>query len=141
EGDCPAELAPRLLQTAKQVRADADIACVLARRMIENWFVATAASLAGVAGLPTPLQAPDRPEECHGAGWLNQQIRSRNPARKYAKTTDARTFVAAMDLRQCRQHAPSFDKLCRELARRLPSGAGPEPQQGKSLPPDEPSSS
>ena len=40
EGDCPAELAPRLLKTARLARTDADIACVLAKRMFENWIVA-----------------------------------------------------------------------------------------------------
>src|SRR5437763_621602 len=47
ERDLPCELAPRLLQTARAARSDADIACVLPRRMLENWFVAAALSLSG----------------------------------------------------------------------------------------------
>lgn len=36
ESDCPAELAPRLLTAVRQTRSDADIACVLAKRELEN---------------------------------------------------------------------------------------------------------
>src|SRR5262249_3435824 len=76
EGGCPAELAPRLLQTARLARSDTDIACVLAKRMFENWIVAGASTLAGVNGLPDPLRPPDNPEDCSGTAWLDQQLRS-----------------------------------------------------------------
>jgi hypothetical protein len=120
EGDCPAKLAPRLLETARLARNDADIACVLAKRMFENWIIAGASTLAGVNGLPSGLQPPDDPENHHGAGWLEQQLRSQNRTRRYKKTADAAVFVQKMNLEQCRTRSPSFDKLCRELALRLP---------------------
>jgi hypothetical protein len=115
EGDCPAELAPRLLETARQARRDASIACVLAKRMLENWIVAGASSLAGVNGLPDPLQPPEAPEERSGSAWLIEQLHRRDRARKYTKTADAAVFVRAMNLHECRVKSPSFDKLCREL--------------------------
>jgi hypothetical protein len=55
ERDCPATLGPRLLQMARQVRSDCDIACILAKRMTENWIVAGCSTLAGVNGLPKSL--------------------------------------------------------------------------------------
>ncbi len=119
EMDCPAELAPRLLEAATQVRSDAPIACVLAKRMLENWIVAGASTLAGINGLPNPLPARDRFEDCNGVAWLEGQLRSQHRARKYKKTTDAKSFVGAMDLNECRANSPSFAKLCRELALRL----------------------
>jgi hypothetical protein len=119
EGDCPAELAPRLLAAARTVRSDADIACVLAKRMLENWIVAGASTLAGVNGLPDPLPARDQFEERSGVAWLETQLRSHNKARKYKKTADAKAFVSAMALQECRDNSPSFDKLCRELETRL----------------------
>jgi uncharacterized protein DUF4276 len=119
ESDCPKELAPRLLEAAKRIQSNADIACVLAKRMLENWIVAGASSLAGVNSLPDTLPARDRVEEHSGATWLNSQLRVRNPGRKYKKTVDAEPFVRRMDLQECRQNAPSFDKLCRELEARL----------------------
>jgi hypothetical protein len=130
ESDCPAELAPRLLDTAQRARADADLACVLAKRMLENWIVAGASTLAGVNDLPDPLQPPDNPEECNGAAWLEQQLRSRKQTRSYKKTVDAAVFVQKMHLEECRAHSPSFDKLYRELALRLPpseTDTGPPP--------------
>src|SRR5262249_37886138 len=61
EGDLPCQLAPRLVETARRARSDADIMCVLAKRMLENWIVAGASTLAGVNGLPDTLQLPDDP--------------------------------------------------------------------------------
>jgi hypothetical protein len=142
EGDCPKELAPRLLATARQVRGDADISCVLAKRMLENWIVAGASTLAGVNGLPDPLPPRDQFEDRGGAAWLEAQLRSRNKARKYKKTADAEAFVRVMALQECRDNSPSFDKLCRELEARLPrqpdttgpreGAAPPTPEEGAS---------
>ena len=121
EEDCPAELAPRLLAAATAGRSDAVLACVLAKRMLENWIVAGASTLAGVNGLPHSLQSPNDSEERNGAAWLEEQLRSRNQRRSYKKTTDAELFVQKMDLEQCRNRSPSFGKLCRDLARFFPS--------------------
>ena len=131
EDDCPATLAPRLLQTARTaLPAGMNVACVLAVRMLENWIVGGASSLAGVNGLPDPLPPRDRYEVIHGAGWLGQQLRSHNSRRKYKKTADAEPFVRSMSLEECRGNCPSFDKLCRELHKSLPSAPRQE------IPPD-----
>jgi hypothetical protein len=123
EDDCPAELGPRILAAARSFRRDADLACVLARRMLENWIVAGASTLAGVNGLPDRLPPREQFEDLRGANWLEQQLRSRNRTRKYKKIEDAELFVQKMDLHECRRNAPSFDKLCRELESRLPPPA------------------
>jgi hypothetical protein len=116
EGDCPADLAPQLLGWAQQARADADIICVLAHLMFETWFAACASSLAGYNDLPTDLATPANPEEQSlGKGWLKKHL-----ARKYQEPIDQPKFVSKMDIPMCRAHSPSFDKLCRELALRLP---------------------
>jgi hypothetical protein len=121
DDDCPAQLAPRLLETATAaLPAGAPVACVLAKKMFENWIVAGASALAGVSGLPTPLPTLADPEGCSGAGWLDAQFRTKNKTRKYKKTVDAKDLVSAMNLTDCRTSSPSFDKLCRELAKRLP---------------------
>jgi hypothetical protein len=121
EEDCPAALAPRLLERARTARSVADIACVLAKRELENWFKAAAASLAGIRSLPNGLSIPANPEEGDGGAWLTRQMRRQNRGRKYAKPTDAVELAKRLDLQQCRDHSPSFDKLCRDLeARRIP---------------------
>jgi hypothetical protein len=118
--DCPATVAPRLLERARAARRDADIACVLAKRELENWFKAAAASLAGVSGLPNELSAPANPEEGSGDAWLTRQMQRQDRRRKYTKPADAVELARRMDLQQCRDHSPSFDKLCRELEARAP---------------------
>jgi hypothetical protein len=135
EGDCPAELAPKLLEAAKKARSDVDTICVLAKRMLENWIVAGASTLAGVHDLPDTLPARDQFEDRSGAAWLEAQLRSRNKARKYKKTADAEPFVRGMDLQECRANSPSFDKLCRELERRLPHAPNEERSHDNTAPP------
>jgi hypothetical protein len=65
--------------------------------MLENWIVAGAATLAGVNDLPDVLPARDQFEERSGVAWLEHQLRSRHPTRKYKKTVDAAEFVRRMD--------------------------------------------
>jgi hypothetical protein len=122
----PCTLAPRLLQWAREACSHADIACVLPHPMFETWFAAAAASLAGVNGLPADLAVPaDAEGERRGKGWLKKHLP------KYSETVDQPRFAARMDLALCRQNSSSFDKLCRELQRRLPPPpATPPPDQG-----------
>jgi hypothetical protein len=117
--DCPAALAPNLLERARTARSDADIACVLAKRELENWFKASAASLAGIGGLPHDLAIPANPEEGDGGAWLTRQMQRQDRRRKYTKPADAVELARRMDLQQCRDHSPSFDKLCRDLEARV----------------------
>lgn len=118
EGDCPARLGPRLLETArKALPTFVPVACVLAKRMLENWIVAGASTLAGVSGLPDPLPPRDGFEDHSGVNWLRQQMRKQARNRKYEKTIDALAFIRRMDLHECRTNSPSFDKLCRDLQR------------------------
>lgn len=133
--DCPAALAPVLLRAAQSsVPAGVAVACVLARRMIENWIVAGCATLAGVNGLPAPLHPPPDPEDRSGAKWLSDQMRGVNPTRPYKKTADAAAFVGGMNLRQCRDTAPSFDKLCRDLESLFPPLPPTTPPAAEPLP-------
>lgn len=127
EGKPPCQLAPQLLLWANQARSDADIACVLPHIMFETWFVAAATSLAGQNDLPSHLTTPDKPEENRlGKGWLKKQL-----PRKYIETVDQARFVGRMNLAECRANSPSFDKLCRELQKRMPisDAANVPPQQ------------
>lgn len=127
EKDCPATLGPKLVSTAKgTLPGDAPVACVLAKQMFENWIVAGASTLAGVNGLPEVLPANPTPENGSGKNWLEKHLRNKNKTRAYKKTVDAKEFVSAMALQECRDTAPSFDKLCRELEARVPP---PPPDQ------------
>ncbi len=121
EEDCPATLGPLLLQRAKETRADLDIACVLPKRELENWFKAAAASLGGVCGLPADLAVAGDAEHGSGGEWLTSQKRRLGRNLKYTKPDDAVELAKAMDLAECRANSPSFAKLCRVLADRVPA--------------------
>ena len=97
---------------ARQIRADADVSCVIANIEYETWFVAAAESLDEFLSLEDGSAIPVDPEHArHGKGWI--QKRFRGPG--YSETADQPRMTQAMDLALCRQRSPSFDKLCREL--------------------------
>ena len=58
DDDCPAELAPTLLNRARSARPDCRVSVVLANREFEAWFLASAQSLAGRFGFPADIEAP-----------------------------------------------------------------------------------
>ncbi len=115
EGDCPAELGPRLVAAANAARADLTIACVLAKRMFENWIVAGASTLGGILNLPDPLPARTDVEAMNGSTWLDTQLRSVTPNSKYKKADHAIEFVKAMNLVEARSNSQSFERLCKKL--------------------------
>jgi hypothetical protein len=115
DGECPAELGPRLLGWAKDVDPRIDVACVVVHLEYETWFVAAAESLTQYLKLGAGEPIPDDPEtqRCKKA-WIQQRFR--RP--KYQEPRDQPAMTAAMDLVRCRSRSGSFDKLCRELERR-----------------------
>ena len=127
EGDCPATLAPQLFKLARDFApADVAVSCVMPKRMLENWIVAGASTLGGINNLPNPLPARDQFEERSGAAWLDEQLRVVSKTRKYKKVIDAKEFINCIDLNECRTNSPSFDKLCRELEKRVPAAPIPD---------------
>jgi hypothetical protein len=121
DDDLPCILGPSLLALARGVRADADISCVIANIDYETWFVAAAESLSEFLDVANDLAASKDPERARqGKGWIKQKFRGI----KYSETIDQPAMTQAMDLALCRQRSPSFDKLCRELERRLQRAAG-----------------
>lgn len=107
-------LAPRLLLGVQNERPDVDIALVLAVPEFETWFVAAAESLQDYVD----LTAREIPADVEAAGikkaWLQQHFRGR-----YTETIEQPALTARMDLNQCRARSRSFDKLCRELEKRV----------------------
>jgi uncharacterized protein DUF4276 len=108
------ELGPQLLGWAIEGRGDVDVACVLANKEYETWFVSAAASLAVHLGLEPGTPVPDQPEGSRqGKAWIQRHLPS------YQETVDQARLTAHMDLNEARAGSPSFDKLCRELEKRL----------------------
>lgn len=115
EEDPACTLAPQLLAWMRQSRSDFDCACVLAVHEYETWFVAAAESLGEHLDLEGETPPPDPEQERLRKAWIKKRFRGVS----YSETIDQPAMTAQMDLKLCRERAPSFDKLCRELEQRL----------------------
>lgn len=114
--DLPCVVGPQVLEMARRVRPDVEIACVFANVEYETWFVAAAESLQEYLELSKGEAPPESPETTRsGKGWIETRFRGT----KYSETLDQPAMTAQMDLALCRSRSPSFDKLCREIAQRL----------------------
>lgn len=112
DDDCPAQLAPVLLEQAVQVCPHVPVGVVLAKREFEAWFLAAAESLGGHCGLPMNLTSPPNPEAIRGAKeWLRQQM---SAERTYRETIEQASLTARFDINLARR-APSFDKCYRTV--------------------------
>lgn len=123
DDDCPAELGPTLLdRVLRAARNRFLVSVVLAHREFESWFLAAAASLAGVRGLPDPLQPPIDVEAIRGAkGWLSERMGTSG----YSEVLDKPALVEAMSFDDAQQRSDSFHKFCRELQRFVDSLENP----------------
>jgi hypothetical protein len=125
EDDLACQLGPSLLKRSQACRPDLEIRCVIANHCYETWFAAAADSLMTCGRLKSDAPVVSNPEDADlRKSWVKQHI---NRA-KYSETADQPGLTAAMDLAQCREKSPSFDKLCRELEARLhttPMDEGP----------------
>lgn len=110
EDDCPAELGPRLLRMAREVRDDVPYVVALAHREFETWFLTAAESLRGCCGLPLDLAAPANPEAIRGAKeWLGERM-----SEPYDPITHQVKFVARLDLGDAARN-PSFARLVSKI--------------------------
>lgn len=122
ETDCPAELAPALIERARRVRHDLPLSVVLAHREYESWFLAGAESLAGRRDLPASIPPPVDPEAVRGAKeWLSARMPK---GRSYRETRDQAALTAALDLDLAARRSPSLRKLERDLARLVMESTG-----------------
>lgn len=111
--DCPARLAPQLVQRARNARPDVRTRVVLAKSEFEAWFLAAPKSVAGHREIGEGTISPKDPEAIRDAkGWLSARMA---PGRSYRPTLDQAALTARFDLDAARA-APSFDKLWRDIA-------------------------
>ncbi len=123
DDDLACELGPSLLKRAERTRPDRAIGVALAVKEYEAWFLAAAASLRGLRGLPEHLEPPPEPERIRDAkGWLGRHMSA-----TYTPPVDQPGLTARFDLAAARS-ASSFDKFVREFARLMgvPSDFPPE---------------
>ncbi len=82
---------------------------------MRTWFAAACTSLEEYLDLSRG-SLPQEPErERLGKAWIQKRFRGTS----YSETIDQPKLTSRMDLAACRRRSPSFDKLCRELEKRL----------------------
>jgi len=112
-GDCPAELAPIILQRARETRPDLQVEVVLAKCEFEAWFISAIESVAGIRGIHPDRSAPADPESIRGAKeWLRT-------GGTYRPTADQTALTARFDMALARKRSPSFDKMWRATSELL----------------------
>lgn len=115
--DLPCILAPQILERAVQSRSDMDLICVIANPEYETWFVGACESLRDFLHFESH-DVPRHPEQSKSRkAWIENHFKLKNAV--YSETIDQPRMTAKMDLSLCRKRCPSFDKLCRELEKRI----------------------
>ena len=113
DDDCPKELAPDLLERARNASLGLPVAVVLAKSEFESWFIGSLESLRGVRGITKTVVSPESPEDIRGAkGYLSHRMAGR---RTYVEVDDQPALAAKFDLELARQRCSSFDKLIRDV--------------------------
>jgi len=75
DGDCPAQLGPRMQTWAQDARPDVPCAVIVAKQEYEAWLIAGASGLGGQRGLPAVFQGPPDPEDILGAKeWVSRHM-------------------------------------------------------------------
>lgn len=112
DDDCPAALAPELLERCRQT-THLPVAVVFANNEVEGWFLCGKESLRGVCGIRSDAMAPPNPDGIRGAKErLSQNMEH---GRRYLETDDQPTLAAKVDFKLTKSRCPSFDKFLREV--------------------------
>ncbi len=113
DDDCPATLAPRLLQEIANVRKDLLSSVVVAKKEYECWFLASAMALRGRGMIKADAVPPPQPEAIRDAkGYLERECLI--PGHKYSETVDQVALTAMIDFDEA-MSCPSFRKLYRDM--------------------------
>ena len=112
EDDCPAKLAPELIERCRKT-THLPVAVVFANIEMEAWFLGAKESLRGACGIKPDSTAPSNPESIRGA--KEQLSKNMEHGRRYLQIDDQPTLAANVDFELIRGRCPSFDKFFREV--------------------------
>ena len=116
DGNCPADLGPRLLQRLVVRFSGTPISVCVADWEYESWFVASAESIAEHVGASLGAEVPDNIEQIQNPkAWLGLNVLNR----RYSETGDQASFSGIMNVDLARHRSHSFDRFCLELERLL----------------------
>lgn len=110
DDDCPARLAPLLLERSARV-SSVPVSVVFAVRELEAWFLGGVESLRGQRGIRNDAAYDADPEAPRGAKERLEGLMSGT----YVDVADQPALMAQLDVEAARQRCPSLDKLLRDL--------------------------
>ena len=113
EDSCPKELAPKILEWARQVAGNRPCSVVLAYREYETWFLAAIESLRGICGIQDNAMLLPNYESRRGAKEALEEYMPRN--RSYHETVDQARLTAQFDLALVYRRSRSFRKLVKSV--------------------------
>ena len=117
DGECPVDLAERLLNWAREEAADLDCHVVVAHQEYEAWFLASIPSLRAHAAMRDDAECHPNPEGRHGA---KEQLHSRMQiGSSYSPTAHQAAFSDTFDMASAYAHCRSFRKLTSAFGRIL----------------------
>ncbi|MGB8992015.1 MAG: DUF4276 family protein [Desulfobaccales bacterium] len=111
EDDCPAALAPELLERSRQT-THLPVVVVLANIEMEGWFLGGKESLRGICGIEPNAVAPPNPESIRGA--KERLSKNMGHGRRYLEVDDQPAFAAHLDFNLTRSRCRSFEKFLTE---------------------------
>jgi hypothetical protein len=112
DDDCPAALAPELLERCRQT-TNLPVAVVLANIEMEGWFLGGKESLQGLCGIKQDAVAPPNPESIRGA--KERLSKNMKHGRRYLEVDDQPTFARYLDFELTRSRCRSFDKFLKDI--------------------------
>ena len=116
DGQCPAELGPRLLQQLEVRFPSAPVSVTVADWEYESWFIASAEAIAASVNVEAIIEVPQNIESIHDTkGWLRRNVLMR----KYNPRRDQAAFSARINVPLARSRSQSFNRFCREIERLL----------------------
>jgi hypothetical protein len=113
EDSCPKELAPTILEWARQVADSRPCSVVLAYREYETWFLAAIESLRGKCGIQNEAMLLTNYENLRGAKEALEKYMPRN--RSYHETVDQVKLTVHFDLSLAYSRSRSFRKLVKSV--------------------------
>lgn len=118
DDDCPATLAPRILNAMSNVWPAIPKSVVVAQSEYESWLLASAVSLRAHASIRPDATPPAAPENIRDAkGYLHEHLMVRG--RYYSPSVDQVALTAHLDFSLARA-CSSFDKFVRDMTRLVP---------------------
>ena len=123
DGDCPVQLAQRLLQRCEQMGLMRPLEIVCAHWSYESWFLASLETIKGQRGISDTAALSHCAEDVQNPKqWLTNQM---PPGRAYKETTHQAPLTQHIDIGMAHNNSRSFRRLCHALELLLDSTSSP----------------